>query len=159
MLRRLIVRLTRRGSPSEAEIERELRDHLELEAESLAARDGAAPTDARFYERAARRRFGNVSSARESVRDVWRWAWLEQLGQDVRHGSRAMVRSPMYSIAVVVTLAMGIGAGTTVYTLARAIHMPFPRLPQEKLLWITYANAQCGVSCTQLSPAAFVALQ
>ena len=158
MLRRLIVRLTRRGSPSDAEIERELRDHLELEAESLAARDGAAPTDARFYERAAQRRFGNVSRARESVRDVWRWAWLEQLGQDVRHGSRAMVRSPMYSIAIVVTLAMGIGAGTTVYTLARAIHMPFPQLPQEKLLWITYANAQCGVSCTQLSPAAFVAL-
>ena len=159
MLRRLIARLTQPGSPSDAEIERELRDHLELEAESLAERAGAAPTDARVYERAARRRFGNLSTARESVRDVWRWAWLDQLGQDVRHGSRAMVRSPMYSVAIIVTLAMGIGAGTTVYTLARAIHMPFPQLPQEKLLWITYVNAQCGVSCTQLSPAAFVALQ
>src|SRR5256885_10693850 len=69
-----------------------------------------------------------------AARDMWRWASLEQLEQDVRHGLRAMVRSPMYSVAVVVTLAMGIGAGTTAYTLARAIHMPFPRLPQEKLL-------------------------
>ena len=64
MLRRLVARLTQRGSPSDAEIERELRDHLELEAETLAAREGAAPADARF---AAKRRFGNMSSARDSV--------------------------------------------------------------------------------------------
>jgi putative ABC transport system permease protein len=115
-----------------------------------------APNDARHV---ARRRFGNVSGVRESVRDVWRWAWLEQLGQDARHGLRAMARGPVYSLSVIVTLAMGIGAGTAVYTLARAIHMPFPQLPQDKLLWITYGNARCGVDCTQLSPAAFVALQ
>lgn len=156
MFGRLIDRLMRRGSPSDAEIARELRDHLELEAESLAANERAAPGDARFT---AQQRFGNVSIVRESVRDVWRWTWLEQVGQDVRHGWRAMVRSPMYSIALVVTLAMGIGAGTTVYTLARAIHTPFPALPQDKLLWITYGNARCGVDCTELSPAAFVALQ
>src|SRR6185437_11388945 len=98
MLRTLIARLTGRGSPSDTDIERELRDHLELEAESLAASEGAAPPDARF---AARRRFGNLSHARESVREVWRWGWLEQLEQDVRHGARAMVRSPAYSVAVV----------------------------------------------------------
>src|SRR5262249_48727596 len=150
MLRRLIARFTGRGSPTDTEIERELRDHLELDAEAL----GTA--DARY---AARQRFGNVSGVRESVRDVWRWAWLEQLEQDVRHGLRAIMRSPMYSLAVIVTLAMGIGAGTTVYTLARAVHTPFPQLPQDKLLWITYNNATCGVDCTQVSPAALVALQ
>ena len=156
MLRRFIARLTRRGSPSDADIQREFRDHLELEAESIATSEGMAPGDARL---AARRRFGNVSNARESVRNVWRWVWLEQLQQDVRHGLRAMGRSPAYSIAVIVTLAMGIGAGTTVYTLARAVHSPFPQLKQDKLLWITYGNAGCGVDCTQLSPAAFAALQ
>ena len=156
MLRRLIARLTGRGSPTDAEIERELRDHLELEAESLTTIDRAAQSAAHY---AARRRFGNVSGVRESVRDVWRWVWLEQLEQDTRHALRAIVRSPVYSLAVIVTLAMGIGAGTTVYTLARAVHTPFPQLPQDKLLWITYGNATCGVDCTQLSPAAFVALQ
>jgi putative ABC transport system permease protein len=155
MMRRLIARLSRRGVPSDAEIARELRDHLELDAESLATHDRPTANDARF---AARRRFGNVTNAREAVRDVWRWAWLEQLEQDLRHGWRAIVRSPAYSVAMVVTLAMGIGAGTTVYTLARAIHTPFPQLPQDKLLWITYGNARCGVDCTELSPAAFVAL-
>ena len=100
-----------------------------------------------------------MTGVRESVRDVWRWAWLEQLEQDTRHGVRAMIRNPVYSLAVIVTLAMGIGAGTTVYTIARAVHTPFPQLPQDKLLWITYGNARCGVDCTQLSPAAFLALQ
>src|SRR5215831_8106220 len=159
MLRRLIARfsgLLGRGSPTDAEIERELRDHLELDTEMLVSTRPASHEDARY---AARRRFGNVSGVRESVRDVWRWAWLEQLEQDVRHGFRAIVRSPLYGLAVVVTLAMGIGAGTTVYTLARAVHTPFPRLPQDKLLWITYGNARCGVDCTELSPAALVALE
>jgi predicted permease len=156
MLRRLVARLTRRGAPSDAEIERELRDHLELEAESLAAGERGALHEARLT---ARRRFGNVSGARESVRDVWRWDWLEQLQQDARHGWHAMVRSPAYSVAVVVTVALGIGAGTTAYTLARAVHTPFPRLAQDKLLWITYGSAGCGVDCTQLSPAALAALQ
>jgi putative ABC transport system permease protein len=156
MLRRLIARLTRRGSPSDVDIQRELRDHLELDAESLATDEAMSARDAQL---AAHRRFGNVSRARESVRDVWRWTWLEQVQQDVRHGARAMVRSPVYSVATIVTLAMGIGAGTTAYTLARAVHTPFPQLPQDKLLWITYGRANCGVDCTQLSPAAFAALQ
>ena len=156
MLRRFIARLTRRGSPSDAEIERELRDHLELEAESLRA---AADVPDQEANAAARRRFGNVSAARESVRDVWRWTWLEQLEQDARQGWRAMVRSPAYSVALILTIAIGIGASTTVYTLARAIHTPFPTLPQNKLLWITYRNARCGVDCTELSPAALAALQ
>jgi putative ABC transport system permease protein len=156
MLRRLIARLTRRGSPSDADIERELRDHLELEVESLREmRD--VPTQAAHF--AAKRRFGNVSAARESVRDVWRWTWLEHLEQDARHGWRAMVRSPAYSIALIATIAIGIGASTTVYTLAHAIHTPFPALPQNKLVWITYSNARCGVYCSELSPAAFVAVQ
>src|SRR6516162_2255065 len=103
MLRRFIARLTGHGSPTDIEIERELRDHLELDAEALASTGPASSEDARH---AARRRFGNVSGVRDSVRDVWRWAWLEQLEQDVRHGLRAIMRSPVYSLAVIVTLAM-----------------------------------------------------
>ncbi len=155
MLRRIIARLTRRGSPSDADIERELRDHLELEADSLGKKDVPEQT-ARL---AARRQFGNLSTARESVRDVWRWTWLEHLEQDMRHGWRAMIRSPAYSVALIATIGIGIGASTTVYTLARAIHTPFPALPQNKLVWITYGNARCGVDCTELSPAAFAAVQ
>src|SRR5215831_2530119 len=154
MLRRFIARLTKRGAPTDDEIARELRDHLELDAESLAASDPAP--DARF---AAQRRFGNTTAVSEDVRDVWQWAWLEHLEQDVRHGLRAIAHSPLYAAAVVITLAMGIGAASAVYSLAHAIHNPFPRLPPDRLLWITQANASCGVDCTQLSPAALSALE
>ena len=154
MLRRLIARLTKRGAPTDDEIARELRDHLELDAESLAS--SSALPDARFF---AQRRFGNMTNVSETVRDVWQWTWLEQLEQDVRHGLRAIARSPLYASAVVITLAMGIGAASAVYSLSLAIHNPFPRLPSDRLLWITQGNASCGVDCTQASPAALAALE
>lgn len=153
MLRRLIVRLTRNGAPTDDEIARELRDHLELDAEALAT-FGAVP-DARLM---AKRRFGNMTNVSEALRDVWRWAWLEQLEQDIRHGLRAIAHSPLYAAAVVITLAMGIGAASAVYSLSLAVDTPFPALPSNRLLWITQANASCGVDCTQTSPAALVAL-
>lgn len=98
----------------------------------------------------------NVSDA---VRDGGQWAWLEQLEQDVRHGLRALAHSPLYAAAVVITLAMGIGAASAVYSLSHAIHDPFPRLASDRLLWITQANGSCGVDCTQTSPAALAALE
>jgi putative ABC transport system permease protein len=156
MLRRMLQRFMGSASPSDDEIARELRDHLELDAESLAASRNTAPRDARD---GARRRFGNVSGVREAVREVWHWMWLEQLAQDARHGARAVVRSPAYSVAIVVTLAMGIGAATAMYGLSNAIHTPFPRLPQDRLLWITSSNPSCTPDCTQLSTAALVALR
>src|SRR6185437_6181849 len=101
--------LAMRRRPTDDEIARELRDHLELDAETLGSTAGD-PRDA------ARRRFGNRASIGESVREVWHWAWLEQLEQDARHGWRALVRSPAYSVAVVITLALGVGAGAAMFS-------------------------------------------
>ena len=154
MLRRLISRLTNRGAPTDDEIARELRDHLELDEESLAMTGAGSET--RFL---AQRRFGNMTNVSEGVRDVWHWSWLEQLEQDLRHGLRALKRAPLYAVAVVATLAMGIGAASAVYSLSRAIHNPFPLLPSDRLIWITQANATCGVDCTETSSAALAALE
>jgi len=156
MLRWFFARLTRRGAPTDDEIARELRDHLELDAEWLASSGPSGARDAQF---SAQRRFGNVSNINEAVRHVWHWNWLEQLEQDVRHGLRAIAHGPLYAVAVVITLAMGIGAAAAVYSLSHTIHDPFPRLSHGGLLWITQSNATCGVDCTQTSPAALAALQ
>jgi putative ABC transport system permease protein len=155
MFRRLLARLTKRSAPSDAEIAKEMRDHLELEAESI----GASHAGAGDPSAAARRRFGNVTATSEGVRDVWRWTWLDDLAQDTRHGIRALARSPAYSVAVIVTLAMGIAAGAATYSLSRAIHNPFPLLPQHKLLWITQTSAACAPDCTEVSPAGLAALR
>ena len=157
MLRRIIARISRRGAPTDDEIAREMRDHLALDAEALAS--SAAATDASDAHSFARRRFGNMTSLSEAVRDVWKWTWLEHLEQDVRHGLRMIGRSPLYAVAVVTTLAMGIGAASAVFSLSNAIHNPFPLLPSSRLLWITQTNAACGVDCTEVSPAGLAALQ
>jgi len=112
-LRQWFTRLTGTHAPSDDDIARELRDHLELDAEALANSGRVKPSD---VPATARRRFGNVGNVSESVRDIWRWTWFEQLAQDARHGFRALVRSPAYSVAVAITLALGIGAGASMFS-------------------------------------------
>jgi putative ABC transport system permease protein len=154
MLRQWFVRLTMRR-PSDAEIARELHDHLDLDAEALSQSRRVMAANAHD---AARRRFGNVGGIGESVHDVWRWIWLEQLAQDARHGVRALARSPAYTIAVTVTLALGIGAGASTFSLSEAIHRPFPQLPGDRLLSIVQRSANCP-ECNSSSPAALFALR
>lgn len=151
MLRRLL-RLGRR--PSDADIARELRDHLDLEAEASAsyAKRGNAIYD-------ARRRFGNATLVAEAVRDVWRFSWIDQLGQDLRHGWRGLRRSPTYAISATLTLSLGIGAVVAVFGMADPIvNRPYPRLPEERLIYFTQPSRSCP-SCDELSPAAFQALR
>jgi len=151
---RLFGGVFRRG-PSDDEIARELRDHLELEAEELKRGGSASPL---LAAGAARRRFGNLGMTGENVRAVWRIEWLDQLRQDLRHGARALIRSPAYTIAAVITLGLGIGSGTTMYSVIDGVLLhPFPALRADRLVWITQPSSGCG-SCEQASPAALNAL-
>jgi predicted permease len=99
------------------ELDREIQDHLELEAEERAAR-GAAPDEAWA---AARRRFGNVGLVKEAVRATQRWAVLDVLRQDLRYALRGLMRSPAFTVTAIVSLALGIGANTAVFTLINAL--------------------------------------
>ena len=78
-----------------------------------------------------------MTNVGEAVHDVWQWAWLEQLGAGRSPWTARARAKPGVRVAVVITLAMGIGAAAAVYSLSNAIHTPFPRLPQDELLWIT----------------------
>lgn len=99
------------------ELDREIREHIELETEELIAR-GMAPDDARA---AAIRKFGNVSRVKEDVRGVWIPLWFDQLRQDARDAVRNLRRSPGFSAAIVVTLALGIGLSTAIYGVVNAV--------------------------------------
>jgi predicted permease len=99
------------------EVDREMAFHLaERRDELLAA--GASPATA---EREARRRFGHYASQREDTRERDVLVWLETLLTDIRYGLRGLRRSPVFCLAAVLTLGIGIGANTAVFTLLHAL--------------------------------------
>ena len=99
------------------ELADEIRAHLEERSAELEAR-GMSPAQARD---AARRAFGNVTSIEERGRETWEWPALDSLLIDVRYGLRQLRRAPTVSAIIVVTLAVGIAAATTVFSWTRSV--------------------------------------
>ena len=95
------------------ELERELRAHLDLEAEEQ-QNAGMPPGEARH---AARRALGNVTRIKEEVREVWGWTTLETFIRDLRFAVRLLAKSPGFSAVAILTIGLGIGANTAIFTL------------------------------------------
>jgi predicted permease len=106
-----------RARTREQDLERELRDHLELEAEEL-REDGLSPRDARD---AARQAFGNVTWVKEEVRTMWGWTLWETIFQELRYAGRTLRKSPGFAATAILTLALGIGASTAVFTVVDSV--------------------------------------
>lgn len=130
------------------DIDEELRRHLERRTEENIAA-GMPPEEA---ARAARKRFGNFQSVRETCRDIRGASFGEATLWDLRFSCRQLLKNPGFTAVAVLTLALGIGANTVVFSVARTVLLrPLGFAQEDRLMWIQLANTQTGGSEDRLS--------
>ena len=137
------------GGISPNELQQEMDAHLQFLIDENLER-GMPPEEARA---AARRHFGNATTVRERSYQSWQFPTFESLLQDLRYAARGIWRARVFSLIVILTLAVGIGANTAIFSAVYAVLLkPLPFPSGERLVWLGESSAKAsGISVTWIN--------
>jgi putative ABC transport system permease protein len=128
---------------SDADFRAEIEAHVELEAARL-CEQGMSEDDARS---AARRAFGSLTAAQERFYERNRWLWLDSVRQDLRLGIRLLAKTPSWTVVLVLTAALGIGASVAMFSVVYATWLkPLPYGNPHELYWINQSHKNTSTS-------------
>ena len=132
-----------RRKKREPELEEEVRSHLEMAARERVERGEAAEE----AEHSARREFGNVELVKDVAREMWGWRSLDRLMQDLRFGVRMIAKSRGFTAVAILTLALGIGVNTALFSVVNGVllnPLPYPEPDQLVTLHESKPNFDAG---------------
>jgi putative ABC transport system permease protein len=139
------------------QLDRDLDDELEFHLAQRAGKNRAAGMEEAEARHTARRQLGNATSIKEETRGLRTLPTFENFAQDVRYGSRALLKTPLFALIAVATLALGIGASTAIFSVVNSVLLrPLPYTQPERLVQVWETNLKASYNRNVVNPINFL---